>query len=321
MSLSAFPVAAQNEKDGPKPQSGKAALPTATLLAQPVPGYRHVRMEGFDLLINREVFAHSGDAQYKRKPLDVLELELGTINRVVPPRIAKVLRKIVVWVEWDEKDDPDIKNVVAKYYTAWGETARLWVLNSNKHPGKLNNVEIISMRNLTAGNQPGSAATRRVILHELCHAVHINLLGIDNPYIKAAYQQAMERKLYEESTDTLGQKVVPYARTNAVEYFAELSGAYLDKQYYYPHTRDDLEKHDPLGYQVMERVWGTPKQLDAVLKAESEKTASQKLSAARKLRAEGKEAEARATLEKIVEYYPKTRAAPDAKALLNKSQP
>jgi hypothetical protein len=48
----------------------------------------------------------------------------------------------------------------------------------------------------------------------------------------------------------------PYARTNANEYFAEISCAYLDRCNRYPHTADELKELDPTGYKVMEKVWG-----------------------------------------------------------------
>jgi hypothetical protein len=292
------------------------------LLAKAIPGYEHRALEGFDLLINHEVLEHNQDTRYKRKPLDVLERELGTVNRALPPRALNVLRGIVIWVEWEERDDPDFnKGVVAKYYTAGGTKALLWELSTKKHPWKLNNVEITNLHLITAGNQPGMPFVRCVLLHELCHVIHFHLFGVNNPYIRAAYRQAQERKLYDESTSVLGRKMVPYARTNEIEYFADLSCAYLYQLDYYPHTRDDLKKHDPLGYKMMEQIWGAPKQLDATRQAEAEKVAARKLAAARKLQLDGKTEQSRSVLEKIIEYYPKTRSVPDAKLLLQKNQP
>jgi hypothetical protein len=319
--VSVASLRAQDKKDAAPQPAGKAVPSKEKLLAQAIPGYKHLTVEGFDVLIHKDVLEHNDDPRYKRKPLEVLELELGTINRVLPPRTVKVLRTIVIWVEWEDKEDPDLeKRVIAKYYGFSGNAA-VWALNKHKHPWKANNVEIINMRSLTAEHQPSRNSDRCVILHELAHAVHHHIFGSNNPYIKAAYRQAMDRKLYDESTDVRGRKIKPYARTNEREYFAELSCAYLNQLHYYPHTREELKKHDPLGYKMMEQTWGSPKQLEAALKAEAERVAVRKLAAARKLQADGKPQEARVELEKLLEYYPRTRVTAEAEALLEKIKP
>jgi hypothetical protein len=98
----------------------------------------------------------------------------------------------------------------------------------------------------------------------MAHAFHDRILGRDYPAVKIAYRQAMDRKLYD-IVDTrifvdLGQFQIErhpaYARTNHWEYFAELSGAYLNLQtQYYPFTRSELAEHDAGGYALMEAVW------------------------------------------------------------------
>lgn len=299
------------------PLWGQAKPDKKKTLASPIPGYTHRVIEGFDVLIQDAVIEHDKDEKTKRKPTDVLELELGTITRVMPPRCVQVLRSIIVWVDWDDEDDPDHGRAVAKYYGVWGNRA-LWSLNRSKNPLKANNVEIISMKSLTREHQPDVKLERCVILHELAHAVHLHLFGPDNPTIKAAYKQAMERKLYDEAEDVYGKKIKPYARTNEKEYFAELSCAYLNKLDYFPFNRDDLKRHDPTGFKMMEATWGTPKQIDAALKTENEKVATKKLGAAKNKQSDGKKADAITALEKLIEYYPNTRAATEAKPLLEK---
>jgi hypothetical protein len=146
----------------------------------------------------------------------------------------------------------------------------------------------------------------------------LQLFGPDNPHIKAAYRQAMDRKLYDEAENVNGRKIKPYARTNEKEYFAELSCAYLNKLHYFPFNRDDLKKHDPTGYKMMEATWGTRKQIDAAIKVENEKAASKRLEKAKRLQMDKKTEEAVVVLDKLVEYYPDAKAAKEAKGLLEK---
>src|SRR5262245_54046302 len=66
----------------------------------------------------------------------------------------------------------------------------------------------------------------------------------------SAYKQAMERKLYDLES---------YASTDEAEFFAETSCAYFNQLDYFPRTRAELQKHDPVTYKMMEGVWGKTK--------------------------------------------------------------
>jgi hypothetical protein len=282
-----------------------------------IPGYTKKIIQGFSVLIQDEVFANDEDPRWKRKPTDVLEHELRTIAQVLPERSLKVLRRLLVWVEWDDKLDPDAGKAVAKYYGVFNRRG-LWKLAQHKNPLKANNIEIISMRSLTAEHQPHVKLDRCVLLHEMVHAVHFQLFGAQNMKIRAAYNQAIDRHLYDQAKDVLGRTIRPYARASEAEYFAELSCAYLNKLHYYPFDRDGLREHDPIGYSVMVQAWGPPRFLEAAIKSDAEKVASSRLLRARGLRDAGKMDEARTALMELIDTYPKTRAAGEAKEILEK---
>lgn len=95
-----------------------------------------------------------------------------------------------------------------------------------------------------------------VILHELAHAYHDQVLGFDEPGILAAYQAAMDKGIYEKSLLFNGQTVKHYATTNAKEYFAESTEAYLYHNDFYPFVRAELRLHDPAAFAIMEKTWG-----------------------------------------------------------------
>jgi hypothetical protein len=44
--------------------------------------------------------------------------------------------------------------------------------------------------------------------------------------------------------------------TNAMEYFAEATEAYFARNDFYPFDRDELKKHDPEMYALVEKLWG-----------------------------------------------------------------
>ncbi|MFM7152388.1 MAG: hypothetical protein ACKO23_21375 [Gemmataceae bacterium] len=298
------PLPAQTPgKDKGKPKSLSA-----------IPGYKKHTMQGFTLLINNAVYENNEDPKWKRQPLDVLDLELGTVVRRLPDRAVKALQTLLIWVEWEDLTDPDLeKGAVAKYYGVMGNLA-LWSLGQNKHPLKANNVEIINMKSLTREHQPGVKTERCVILHEMAHAVHHQVFGFNNKSVQNAYTQAMNRRLYDEAVDVYGRTLrPPYASRNPMEYFAEMSCAYLDKLHYYPFTVDDLKKHDPVGYRMMELTWGTRKMIDSALTAKSEKEANRKLEQARAQNALNRSEDARRTLEMLIHTFPQSKAAVTAR--------
>jgi hypothetical protein len=303
---------------GQTAKSGKG-VDRKTLVGQKIPGYTHKKIEGFDCLVHEEVLKNNDDSKWERSPLDVLELELGTVSRVLPKKVENVLHSVVVWIEWHDTQDRDIQTSVAKYYGVSGGSRLGWSLAEKKHPGKANNVEVISMKSLTEEHQPKQKFDRCVLLHEFAHAIHFHIVGPNNPIVGQTYAKAIQRGLYDSARDVNDRVIRPYARTSEQEYFAELTCNYLNKLHYFPFTRDELKKHDADGYSMMEKTWGKPETIEKQIRQENELAAGIKLNAARKLLAEKKLADAKATLTKIMDWFPKSAAAKDAAKLLEKT--
>ncbi len=347
--LAATPLLAQS-----KPKSSKK--PPAPLA---IPGYTVREMEGFTLYVSEQTKEHENDGEFERKPMEVLELELKGISHLMQPKMLTVLQTIKVFVEWD---DPESKPkdggsgvVVARY---WYDAGRgIGMLKAGRSPYKANNIEILNMKFLTGKWQPGKTSDQIILLHEMCHAIHAHILKNDNPIVKAAYNQAMERGLYQSVKHETGRSARAYAATNDHEYFAELCCAYLDRCSWYPFTREELKDYDPVGYKLMEEIW-TPKdpkktKSKSVLKttgskSESESSASKtdsksssgkssegssaapetgpaaeaaaskKLELAESLINADRKDKAKAKLKEIVEAYPGTDAAKKAKEMLEK---
>ena len=47
--------------------------------------------------------------------------------------------------------------------------------------------------------------------------------------------------------------------TNPPEYFAESCEAYFGTNDFYPFVRAELQRHDPVMYELIERAWGVGK--------------------------------------------------------------
>jgi hypothetical protein len=105
-----------------------------------------------------------------------------------------------------------------------------------------------------------------LFLHELSHAYHHGMVedGYNNKEIEECYQQAMKDKLYDcvKVHGPQGPTAKAYACTNNMEYWAELSAAFLgstdkDEEYnkWYPFNRKQIEEHDPRAYSLLTRLW------------------------------------------------------------------
>jgi dipeptidyl-peptidase-4 len=97
-----------------------------------------------------------------------------------------------------------------------------------------------------------------MVLHELAHAYHHQVLGYDNPDIKAAYRAAMKSKSYESVLFYTGVKKRAYACNSDQEYFAELTEAYFSTNDFYPFVRAEIIEHDRPAFKMLKKVWGKP---------------------------------------------------------------
>ncbi len=208
----------------------------------PTSSYVKQTIQGFTVLIHPEVLRHEQDAQQMRLEL---ESQLKTILQVVPARPMEQLKKVRFWVEWAKKP-----NGGAEFHVSRG-----WLSANGYNPEKAGDIELSHTRNFVKWSR---AEQPCMVLHELAHAYHHLVLGDKHEGIKSAFQQAVDRKLYESIAYVNGGTRKAYALTNAKEYYAELTEAYFGKNDFYPFNRNDLARHDPVGYRLIESTWGVP---------------------------------------------------------------
>ena len=199
-------------------------------LRQVVLGYETRQIQGFTVMLSTHA-VREAKKEYG-KPFEAIKAEFDRMVEVLPPATLPHLRRILIWIEWDNIDEkgPDS---IAKYYTE-----SVWELPPNEIALKANSIEVRSLKKLSEEKIQSSERPRLVLLHQLAHVVHHHVVGIENPEVLFAYKQAVDRKLYEKVEDDDGEEVRAYAATSALEYFAELTCAYLDRCPYYPFVRD-----------------------------------------------------------------------------------
>jgi hypothetical protein len=139
-----------------------------------------------------------------------------------------------------------------------------WLVEMGCSPEKQGCVEVYQcVENLEDMDDWGVGGS---FLHEICHAYHFKCIagGYENKEIVECYQLAMTDKLYEKvffhgGTD---KPAKAYACTDPMEYFAELSVAFLgglDREQefnkWFPYNRLQVKEHDPRMYELLKKLW------------------------------------------------------------------
>jgi len=94
-----------------------------------------------------------------------------------------------------------------------------------------------------------------VILHELAHAYHDQVLGFDEPLIKEAYEKYKKSGRGETVLHHDGTRVKHHALTDPMEFFAEMTEAYFGVNDFFPFNRAELKENEPAIYELMMNVW------------------------------------------------------------------
>jgi len=95
-----------------------------------------------------------------------------------------------------------------------------------------------------------------MVLHELAHAYHDQVLGFDHPKVKAAYDAAKKSGTYDKVLIWNGRVGRHYAMTNHKEYLAETTEAFFGTNDIYPFVKAELRQHDPAMYALLAELWG-----------------------------------------------------------------
>lgn len=178
------------------------------------------------------------------KALTLLANHLQRIKILVPAAPLAQLQTIEIWIEHDH---PRLKSM--QYHPS-----RDWLVNNGHDPRLTRKVHITQASELLSRGQ--MLKHPAVVLHELAHGYHDQILSFDQPEIVAAYKKARESGSYTNVLLYTGKKVKHYGLTDHKEYFAEGTEAYLYRNDFYPFVRAELKEHDPTLHEVLVNVWG-----------------------------------------------------------------
>lgn len=228
--LPASPAPAQAEES--KPESSKSFY-------DPV----ERKIEGWTISVDPQLLtAENKDAG--EKAMKALANHLQRITYIVPEKQLAQLRTMKIWLELNN-------SVLGNMQYHPGKD---WLVKNGHDPRLVKHVHIPRAKHLTDRHM--WAKHPYVVLHELAHAYHDQILDFNHPEVLAAYKASKEAGIYDEVLLYTGKKVRHYGLNNQMEYFAESTEAYFGVNDFYPFVRAELKEHDPRMYEQLQKIWG-----------------------------------------------------------------
>ena len=220
---------------------------------EPIPGKRapekkfydpvEKNIEGWTIVVDPQLLTDKNKA-VAEKAFKALANHLQRVEFIVAAERLKELKKLRIWVELN---NPVLGNM--QYHPSTG-----WLKAHGHDPRLVKHVHIPRAKQLYA---PAMWAKHPyVVLHELAHAYHDQVLDFDQKEIVAAFKDAKKRGIYDKVLLYTGRKVKHYALSNHKEYFAESTEAYFGVNDFYPFVRAELKEHDPAMFAIQQKIWG-----------------------------------------------------------------
>ena len=108
-----------------------------------------------------------------------------------------------------------------------------------------------------------------VVLHELAHGFHDQVIGFDEPRVTAAWKKFCDSGKYQSVLTSPGHLREHYGLNNQKEFFAEMTEAYFGSNDFYPFVTGELKQAEPEVFALLAEIWGplpTPNRSKAALK-------------------------------------------------------
>jgi hypothetical protein len=203
------------------------------------------KIEGWTVRVDDRL-SREPNEELATRALRFLEGKLSDIKAVVPADKLKQLQSVTIVLDLTHG-----KLGAMQYHPS----AR-W-LKANGYPADLAKcvhlpqaVDLPTKRNIN--EQPW------VILHELAHAYHDQVLGFDEPRIKEAFEKYKKSGRGEKALLYNGKRVRHYALTDHKEFFAEMTEAYFGVNDFFPFNRAELKEAEPEIHELLKLVWESP---------------------------------------------------------------
>ncbi|GAB5443459.1 MAG: metallopeptidase [Fuerstiella sp.] len=172
-----------------------------------------------------------------------LQNHLQRVRYIVPEDRVTQLQRLPIWIDLQHE------LTSMQYHPGAG-----WLKNNGYDPRLEKHVHIPRAAALVDPKM--WAKHPYVVLHELAHAYHDQVLSFEHPEVKATWEAARDAGILKDVLLYTGRRVEHYGLTNHKEYFAESTEAYFGVNDFYPFVRAELKEHDPRMFAMQEKIWG-----------------------------------------------------------------
>ena len=244
--------------------TGLAAEPAAPApkpvvnFREPARTYNTVPLGQWTVMVEQQLQADEPDLA--KQALARLESKLGVMMAALPASARARLQKLPIYLMYGPKAAGGGHDNGAEYFQR----------NAPEHykhldPRWKSCVVIYCAKNYV---QQSELWSLKLLVHEFAHAHHLEQWPEKQPDILQAWNHAVESGLYSQVKDEKAKLFNPgYATKNQLEYFAELSCMYFAGCNYPPANREELKTYDPVGYNMVEKMWGVRESAPAAAEA------------------------------------------------------
>ena len=212
----------------------KPALPTA---------YTTRNIEGWNVRIDNRLLAGES-APIGEQALKVLNAKLVDITLIVPEAPLAKLRGFTI--------EMDLNYGALSSMQYHGEVD--WLKENGYSENLARCVHIPIAEHLMSPTE--NRRMPLVILHELSHAYHDQVLGFEEPRVKEAWKKFCESGKYKNVLTSPGYLRDHYGLTNQMEFFAEMTETYFGSNDFFPFVVGELKQTEPTIYALMTEIWG-----------------------------------------------------------------
>jgi len=184
------------------------------------------KVEGWTYLINQQVLKDKHWPTAKR----IMSNQLFGMKLFLKEEVIKDLQKIKIYVDIKQKGKSG-----AEYHPS-----KKWLINNNFSPEKAKCIEVSNVE----GYLRYSKTQPWIMLHELMHSYHDQVLSFNNKEIKACFDKAIKNGKYGKVKHISGREVKHYSATNHKEYWSEACEAYFGTNDFFPFVRAEILEYD-----------------------------------------------------------------------------
>ncbi|MCM8527449.1 MAG: hypothetical protein NE327_13085 [Lentisphaeraceae bacterium] len=184
-------------------------------------------IEGWNFRINVDVLKEKEWPTAKR----IISNQLFSLKRFLKEEVVQDLQKVVIYVDIKQKGKSG-----AEYHPS-----KKWLIDNKFSPEKAKCIEISNISQFIryTKTQPW------VMLHELMHSYHDQVLKFDNKEILECFNNAIKAGKYGKVKHISGREVKHYSATNHKEYWSEACEAYFGTNDFYPFVKAEILEYDP----------------------------------------------------------------------------